>query len=120
MVAVMQQAAAANLKMKFEVEQAPPRTVKRRTAVRQITLDKDGKERAVLRFETREVHLPAGYMVYFPAGHSLFIDNEADLSALNLDGRAPLVDMNSGEEMAPIDTLSPKQVVERNTRTKGR
>lgn len=38
-----------------------------------------------------------GFMVYFPRGHSIFVETEAELERLGFTKDSPLVDMNSGE-----------------------
>lgn len=116
----MSAAVQTNLKMKFEVEPVAERKIIERVAVREESEDANGKKRAHLRFETKERIIRDGYMVYFPAGHSIFVESHAMLVKLGLAGAPTVVDMNTGEEVPIQETLSPKQLVERNTRTRGR
>lgn len=48
-------------------------------------------------FEYKTVKQDAGYMVYFPKGHSIRIRTEAELKRLGFDRGAQLVDMETGE-----------------------
>lgn len=65
-------------------------------------------------FETERIEAKDGFMVYFPAGHSIFVENEEQLKALNLDDEPKLVDLTTGEEV-PEEYMSPKRIVETKT-----
>ena len=64
-------------------------------------------------FDLQEVKIDAGYMVYFPRGHSIRVD-EAELKRSGFDRDPRLVDMKTGEEAEnPSGML--KRRVERKT-----
>lgn len=70
---------------------------------------KDGKTRPQIVRKT--VKQSAGYMVYFPRGHSIRVKDEEGLRALGLDpSGAPLIDMDTG---AVIPKLSLKSRTQR-------
>jgi hypothetical protein len=57
----------------------------------------------------------AGYMVYFPQGHSIFVaeDDKDQLHRLGVLRDPALVDMESGELVPENYNLTPKEIVER-------
>ena len=63
-----------------------------------------------------------GWMVYFPQGHSIFIaaDDEDQLRRVGVLEVPRMVDMNSGEEVPPDVSLSPKEIVEQAQRNRPR
>lgn len=65
-------------------------------------------------FETERLEVTGGYMVYFPQGHSIFVESDEKLAALNLDDEPRLVDLTTGEEV-PEEFMSVKRLVETKT-----
>lgn len=73
--------------------------------------DEKGKH---LGFEKSTEMIEGGYMVYFPQGHSLFLETEEELARYGLSDDAKLIDMESGE-IAPNSTISLKSRVAAKT-----
>jgi hypothetical protein len=71
------------------------------------SLDKDG----VSQRSEKMVTEPAGFMVYFPQGHSIRVRNAADLEEMGLTNDVRLIDMNTGEPFEPPQSMSLKQHV---------
>ena len=61
------------------------------------------------------------YDVYFPRGHSVRV-SEDELKRMNLDGKARLIDLETGDESAVPDMadFSPKAIVRNTTRERQR
>lgn len=63
-----------------------------------------------------------GYMVYFPRGHSIFVDKK-ELLRLGFAESPPLVDMNSGDIVGslgiPVSLIEPKKSVPDNDAKNG-
>lgn len=59
--------------------------------------DKEGKVTAK-RIEHYTKEVDAGYMVYFPKGHSIRVWTDKDLRALGFAAPAPIVDMQTGDK----------------------
>lgn len=62
-----------------------------------------------------------GYMVYFPAGHSIRVQNEKELQRLGFHRVPGRVNMETGDELSPDmdpEELSPKAAVMRATKGK--
>ncbi len=70
--------------------------------------------------EEKTVKEPAGYMVYFPQGHSIRVRNAADLETMGLTNDVRLIDMNTGEPFEPPQAMSLKQHVASVTTGSGR
>jgi hypothetical protein len=69
------------------------------------------KEDGRFDYSTKEV--PAGYVVYFPQGHSLRIGSTAELKRLGFHRSPGLVDMESGEVlMDDVEPMSLKRRVQ--------
>lgn len=62
--------------------------------------------------EQYEVEVPAGFNVYFPAGHSIRVADAGELHRLGFDNPADLIDMENGEVVGQVQT-SLKQHVQR-------
>lgn len=78
--------------------------------------DKDG----VSQRSEKMITEPAGYMVYFPQGHSIRVRNAADLEEMGLTNDVRLIDMNTGEPFEPPQSMSLKQHVASVTTGSGR
>ena len=98
----------ARLRRLFEVEKLPGTVV---VTKRKFVKAKDGAQ----KFITEEVEVPAGYMVYFPQGHSIRVFNEAELTRLGLNDKAGYVDMDTGERVDAEDAVSLKDLVASRT-----
>jgi hypothetical protein len=86
---------------------------------RKITKNEEGDVISRLaRVEQEKEEVIDGFMVYFPQGHSMFVETEEELHRLGLSKDAELVDMNTGLSMNEMMKRhqSPKQIVKRNTR----
>ena len=105
---------AANLKMAYEVEQVENHKVRQRVGKKPAP----GEKGLIYTDEVRIV--PIGYMVYFPAGHSIFVETQEELIRLGFMKGPPIVDMETGEIMEVGETLSPKEIVQRATRARER
>jgi hypothetical protein len=66
--------------------------------------------------EQYEVEVPAGFFVYFPAGHSIRVDGAEELHRLGYDNPADLVDMENGDVVGQA-AVSLKQQVQRRAGT---
>jgi hypothetical protein len=89
-----------NVKPRFEVE----------------VLDGSTTETHYSRIDGRNVEstveVPRGYMVYFPAGHSIRVRTREELHRLGFDHGAELIDMDSGDVIGEA-VPSLKQQVQR-------
>lgn len=119
----------SNVKMSFQVE---PHTHKRVINAEQggsifhyerklvEVVDDDGEvvKRMKLVRTPERVEEVKGFMVYFPAGHSVFFESEEQLKRYGLTKDAELVDMNTGLSVNEMSkrSMTPKQIVTRNTR----
>lgn len=105
----------SNMKPIFEIEQLKARTITETVAVYD-------DERKLKGFETQQRKVEGGYMVYFPMGHSLFVESAAQLERMGLmhNGkiRSGLVDMATGEQLEDAAPGSLKELVERKTRSR--
>lgn len=62
---------------------------------------RNGDKRPVYRLEKREKIAPAGFMVRFPAGHSLRIETEEEMARLGFTMEPGLVNMLTGDIIIP-------------------
>lgn len=81
---------------------------------------KNAKGKISHRLTQKTIKEPAGFMVYFPRGHSMRVRTEKDLRALGFDKPPLLQDMDNDELMAPITPTSLKQHVARSTKGRPR
>lgn len=71
-------------------------------------------------FKEVEETVPKGFMVYFPAGHSIRIRHMVEMRRLGFDQAPNLIDMESGEAV-PMSNTSLKETSRRKTRvTRGK
>ena len=104
-----------NLKPKFEVHKLDG-TAKKRVAKSRYRMDEDGnkelddKNRPILLggFDYEEVDVPAGWMVYFPSGSSIRVWTKEEMERQGFLRAPAMVDMETGDESAPMDTASLK------------
>lgn len=96
---------AQNVKPRFEVEELE--------GTRMMMTCRRDKEKATFIYEMVEV--PAGFMVYFPQGHSLRLD-EAEMKRRGFFGKSGLVDMDSGELIEDVAPISLKETVRSRTK----
>lgn len=66
--------------------------------------------------EAYETEVPAGYMVYFPAGHSIRVGSVEELHRLGYDAPPDLIDMDNGDVVGQA-AVSLKQQVQRRAHT---
>jgi hypothetical protein len=71
---------------------------------------------------TRKEQFKAGYMIYFPQGHSMFVaeDDREQLERLGILDAPDRVDMDTGERVPETFNLSPKEIVQRKTQNRPR
>lgn len=93
-----------NVQPKFEVE------VLEGKVDRVMTSFEDGQ------LKTETIEEDAGYMVYFPQGHSIRVRNYTELKRMGLHTAPGLVDMESGEEVQAPQTRSLKSLVDSKTK----
>ena len=93
-----------NVQPQFEVEQLDG------TVEKTLTFFEDGE------LKTKTTEEAAGYMVYFPQGHSFRVKNFAELKRLGLHTAPGLVDMESGETVATPQKMSLKTQVASKTK----
>lgn len=63
--------------------------------------DVGGKTKSTHKLVKRVEHEPAGYLVTFPNGHSIRVRDQAELARLGFDAEPGLIDMLSGQVLAP-------------------
>lgn len=117
---------ALNVKPAFQaeyVEGAFKRTVIDIVEDVKVVNGHNGERKIITRKLVPKVEtFPAGYMLYFPQGHSIFVaaDDKPQLERLGVLDVAPRVDMESGEEVPDDFHLSPKEIVQRKTQNRPR
>ncbi|KKL18334.1 hypothetical protein LCGC14_2476560 [marine sediment metagenome] len=106
-----------NVKPKFEVHKlegkairpiATPKTDPKRK-------DKNGNPVLLGGFDYEDKEVDAGWMVYFPSGSSIRIWTREEMERQGFLRPAPLVDMDTGDTVAPEDGTSLKENSERKT-----
>lgn len=81
--------------------------------------DKEGKV-VSKRIERYTKEVDAGYMVYFPKGHSIRVWTDKDLKALGFAAPAPIVDMQTGDKYDPDNVPSAlRRIVASKTKHRG-
>jgi hypothetical protein len=96
-----------NAVRRFEVE---PVDGKKNMTIAEYDKEKGGG----FKYEVKKEEF--GYMVYFPAGHSIRVRDMAELRRLGYDKQPGLVDLESGEVLQEDMDMSPKAIVNRKTR----
>lgn len=76
-----------DVKPRYEVEELP--------GTRMVTKVRRNEDTKMNETYTEEE--PAGFMVYFPAGHSLRVGSLEELHRLGFDAPPELIDMDNGE-----------------------
>jgi len=111
----------ATTKRAYEVERVDKHTLVEQVAQFEDTGEKTRLGKPINRFtgfkqEKRVVS--DGFMVYFPRGHSIYVENEDALKRLHMDTEGGLIDMATGLEItAESDQpASLKDAVSRSTR----
>jgi len=103
-----------NLKPRFEVHKLEGKTTRR---IASPKTDKEGKLIGGFEYEDKEVD--AGWMVYFPSGSSIRIWTEEELERQGFNEDPTLVNMETGDETAPMGSSSLKSRSEqKNARSK--
>lgn len=90
----------ANIKIAYEIHKVKGK----HTVEERVARFKDGKY-AGLEDRKREVN--GGFMVYFPRGHSIFLETQEQLALFGLDRPSGQIDMDTGEyvDATPRPTL---------------
>lgn len=103
--------------------------VERLSGTKKVTKAKyvfDDPDHKTSHIEYEEVEEPLGFMVYFPAGHSIRIATETELRRLGFNRIPGLVDQDTGEiieqdrdeELVEDEDNSPKALVRKSTRAR--
>lgn len=106
----------------FEVHKIKKHTITERVAVFEDTGEKKPNGKPITQYmgiEEKQRVVENGFMVYFPRGHSFFVENVAELARLGLHHEGGLVDMQTGEYVDEVQdprTLSLKDFVNRTNR----
>lgn len=88
----------SNVRPRYEVERLEG------TVIETHVVREDGRN------VEKEVEVPAGYMVYFPAGHSIRVRTDEELKRLGYDQPAELID-EDGEVVGTTQQMSLKKNV---------
>ena len=97
-----------NIKPRYEVE-AVDEMVTETHFIR-----KDGRN------EEKQVKVPYGYNVYFPAGHSIRVRTDEELKRLGFDRPAELIDEETGDVVGTTQQMSLKRNVQRRAGASGK
>lgn len=93
----------ANLKPRFEVHKLEG------TAIRRVCSPKKDKEGSLLGgFDYEDLEVDAGWMIYFPSGSSIRVWTQEEMERQGFDKDPTLVDMETGDESAPMGSSSLK------------
>ena len=92
-----------NIKPRYEVEKVDEMVTETRL------VREDGRN------VEKKVEVPFGFMVYFPAGHSIRVKTEEELKRLGYDGPAELIDEETGDVVGSTAQTSLKRAVQRRT-----
>ena len=104
-----------DLKPRYEVHKLEG-TAKRTLAKSKV--DKDGK--LLGGFDYEDIDHDAGWMVYFPSGSSIRVWTKEEMERQGFDLPANLIDMETGDETAPMSNVSLKAKSEqKNARSRG-
>ena len=104
-----------NVKPRFEVHEIEGGEVDHTIFV--ATKDDKGKH---LTFKKETVKRPAGWMIYFPNGSSIRLDDPERLKQYGFDRSPTNVDMESGDELGDKSDQSLRSHSEQKTKTKKR
>jgi len=110
-----------NVKPKFEVHKLEGKATRRIASPKADPKrkDKDGNPILLGGFDYKNTEVDAGWMVYFPSGASIRIWTQEEMERQGFLRPAPMVDMDTGDTVAPEDETSLKEHSERKTsRTK--
>jgi hypothetical protein len=91
----------------YEVEELGKNTC---TVLRNTCTNKESR-----KWERQTREAIGGYMVYFPQGHSIYVETKEQLRRLNLHQMSGFVDMNTGLMVEDAVDESIKERVMRNT-----
>lgn len=99
----------ANIEQAYEVEKLPGEVSVEVCEIEHVAVPgKDGKTRPQIVRKT--IKQPAGYMVYFPRGHSIRVASEEKLREMGIDpAGAPLIDMDTGHVLPKLSLKSRTQ-----------
>jgi len=90
--------------------------------VKVLTTNNSEKKIITRKIVPRKENFKAGYMLYFPQGHSMFVaeDDREQLERLGVLDIVPNIDMESGESVPDDFSLTPKEIVARKTQNRPR
>lgn len=106
-----------NVKPKFEIDKLPG-TKSRRIATPKMDpekKDKHGNPKLLGGFDYVEKEVDAGWMVYFPSGSSIHVWTREEMERQGFLAPPELVDMDTGDSVAPTPEVSLKKHSERKT-----
>ena len=102
---------------KFQIEVIRDRKVTEQLSTF-VTGEGGVKQRVV---EARERIVPESYMVYFPGGHSIWVESKAELVRMGFTPDENIeIDTDTGLPLVPPATLDLKRRAERKQATGGR
>lgn len=100
---------------RFQIEPIEDRLISE--TIMRIEVDEDSKTRRFIREQVDRV-VPLSYMVYFPGGHSIWVESKNDLVRLGLiESENYEIDLETGLPVAPPRHVDLKSRVERATRS---
>jgi len=107
----------ANVKPKFEVHKLEGKTIRSvaNPKVDPKRKDKNGNPVLLGGFDYEDKEVDAGWMVYFPSGSSIRIWTKEEMVRQGFLRPSPLVDMDTGDTVAPEENVSLKEHSERKT-----
>lgn len=100
---------------RFQIEVIEDRLLEQ--TVMRIEVDEDTKARRFVREQVQRV-VPISYMIYFPGGHSIWVESKNDLVRLGLTENENIeIDLDTGLPVTPPKQTDLKARVERATRS---
>jgi hypothetical protein len=109
----------AQVKRAYEVERVDKHTLVEQVAQFEDTGEKTKLGKPINRFigfKTEKRTVEDGYMVYFPRGHSIYVENDDALKRLRMESEGGLIDMDTGlPHMPNAEPASLKDAVSRAT-----
>ena len=112
-----------NIKPRFEVHKIEGKAMKRVAKSKykldgkgEIKLDKAGDATLLGGFDYEDIEVDAGWMVYFPNGSSIRVWTEDEMIRQGFLNDPTLVNMETGDDMGPVNTGSLKSRSEQKER----
>ena len=109
--------AERNVKPKFEVHKLEGTGIRRiaKSKTDSKRKDKDGNPILLGGFDYEDKEVDAGWTVYFPSGSSIHIWTREEMERQGFLDPPGLVDMDTGDSVAPVSQVSLKENSERKT-----